>query len=77
MPIVQNNMDNNADDQLLSMQATIGDSRKYYDDTMKNLTVNLMAMFKSIINQIKISKSSQEKRYSQKSQDTTTVIQAN
>ena len=44
---------------------------------MKNLTVNLMAMFKSIMNQIKISKSSPENRYSQKSQDPTTVIPAN
>ena len=30
-------MDNKSDDQLLLMQATIGENRKYYDEEMKKL----------------------------------------
>ena len=34
-------MDNNSDDQLLIMKATIKSNRKYYDEKMKNLKEDL------------------------------------
>ena len=37
-------MDNNLDNQLLTMQATIEANRKYYDEKMKKLTEYLTAV---------------------------------
>ena len=51
-------MDNNPDDQLLIMQATIEASRQYYHEKMNNLTEDLTEMITSMIDQIKFSKSS-------------------
>ena len=57
----QNKTNNKSDDQLLIMQATFEDNRKYYDEKIKNITEYLTAMITSMIVQIKISKSSPEK----------------
>ena len=40
-------MDNNPDDQLLTMQATIEANRKYYDEKMNNLKEYLKAIITS------------------------------
>ena len=67
-------MDNNPDDQLLTMQATIEANRKYYDEKMKKLTKYLTAMITSIMDHIKTSKYSPDKKDSPKAQDPTTVV---
>ena len=67
-------MDNNPDDQLLTMQATIEANRKYYDEKMKKLTEYLTAMITSIMDHIKTSKYSPDNEYSPKAQDPTTVV---
>ena len=56
-------MDNKSDDQLLIMQGIIEAIRNDSDEMMKNLTEELTAMTTSIIDQIKISKYSLDKKY--------------
>ena len=70
-------MDNNSDYQLLIMQATIESNNQYSDGKIKNLTADLTGIIASMMNQIKISKSSPDKKDSPKAQDTTTVVPAN
>ena len=60
-------MDNNPDDQLLTMQATIEDNRKYYEEKMKKLTKYPTEMITSIMDNIKTSKYSPDKKDSPKS----------
>ena len=52
----EKNMDNNPDDQLLIMQATIEASRQDYYEKTKNLTEDLTEMITSMIYQITFSK---------------------
>ena len=77
MPSGRNKMDNKSDYQLLIMQATIESNNKYSDDKIKKLTAYLTWMITSMMDQIKISKSSLDKKYSPKVQYTTTVVPAN
>ena len=70
-------MNNKSDYQLLVMQATIESNRQDSDETLKNPTESLIAMITSMMDQIKISKSSSETNDLPKSRDPTTVIQAN
>ena len=58
MPSGQKNMDNKSDDQLLMMQARIEGNNQDSDEKMKNLTQYFTGMIASIMDQIKISKSS-------------------
>ena len=55
-------MYNKSDYQLLIMQATIEANRQDSDDKMKKLTEVLVAIIASMIDQIKISKYSSEKK---------------
>ena len=59
------------------MQDTIEANRQYYGEKMKNITEDLTEMIASMMDQIKISKSSLEKKYSPKAQDPTTTVPAN
>ena len=77
MPNGRNKMDNNSDYQLLIMQAIIESNNQYSDDKIKKLTADLTGIIGSMMDQIKISKSSPDKKDSQKAQDTTTVVPAN
>ena len=77
MASVLNNMDNNSNDHLLIMQAKIESNRKYSDKKMKNLTEDLTEMTASMMDHIKISKSSPDKKDSTKAQYPTTVVPAN
>ena len=70
-------MYNKSDDQLLVMQDKIEANRKYYNDKMKKLTEDLTSMITSMVDQIKISKSSTDRKDSQKYQYHTTVVLAN
>ena len=70
-------MDNKSDDQLLNMKATIEANRKDSDEKMKNTTEDCTAIITSMMEQIKISKSSSDNKDSLKSQDTTTVVPDN
>ena len=63
-----------SDYQLLIMQDTIEEKRQDYDEKTKNTTEDLTSMITSMVDQIKISKSSPEKRDSSKYQDTTTML---
>ena len=54
----------------------IEDIRKYYDEKMNNLIEDLTEMISSMMDQIKMSKSSPDKKDSPKAQDTTTVVSA-
>ena len=69
-------MDNNSDYQLLIMQATIESNKQDYDEKMKKLTTDLTGMIASMMYQIKMFKSSPDKKDSPKAQDTTTVVSA-
>ena len=55
-------MDNKSYGQLLLMQAMIDVSRENTDEKINNLTANLTAMITSMMDQIKISKHSPEKK---------------
>ena len=55
-------MDNKSDDHLLIMQATVEANRQYYDEKMNNLTEDFTAMITYMMDQIKISKSSPDKK---------------
>ena len=70
-------MDNKSYGQLLLIQAMINVSRENTDDKIKNLTENLTAMITSMMDQIKISKHSPEKKDSSKAQDSTTALPDN
>ena len=69
-------MDNKSDYRLLIMQAMIEANKQYYDEKMKNLTQDLTGIIASMMDQIKFSKSSLDKKDSPKFQDTTTVVPA-
>ena len=66
MPNGRNKMDNNSDYQLLIMQATIESNNQYSDDKIKKLTADLTGIIASMMDQIKISKSSPDKKDSPK-----------
>ena len=70
-------MDNKSDDQLLIMQATIEASRQDSDMKMKKLTEDITATIASMMDQIKNSKSSPDKKGSPKAQCPTTAVPAN
>ena len=55
----------------------IEDNRQGSDDKMKNLTEDLTAIIASMMDQIKFYKSSTDKKYSTKSQDTNTLVPSN
>ena len=61
-------MDNNSDDQLLIMQATIEVNKQNSDEKTKNITEDLTALIASMMNQIKIFESSLDNKYSPKDQ---------
>ena len=67
-------MDDKSDGYLLIMQARIKGNRKYSDEKMKNLTEYLTAMTAPMIDQIKISRYSPDKKDPPKAQDPTTVV---
>ena len=67
-------MDNKSYNQLLIMIDTIEANRKDYDDKMKNLTEYLTEIIASMMDQIKIYKSSPDKKYSPKAQYFTTLV---
>ena len=69
-------MDNKSGDQLLIIQDTIEANRKDYDEKTKKITEYLTAMITSMMDYIKISKSSPDKKDSSKDQDPTTVVLA-
>ena len=73
----QKNMDNKSYDQLLIMQATIESNRKYYDERMKNITEHPTEIIASMMDNIKISKSSLYKKDPQKAKDNTTMVSSN
>ena len=77
MPNGRNKMDNNSDYQLLIMQAIIESNNQYSDDKIKKLTADLTGIIASMMDQIRISTSSPDKKDSQKAQDSTTVVPAN
>ena len=66
MPSGSNNMDNKSDCQLLIMQAHIESNKQDSYDKIKKLTVDLTGMIASMMDQIKISKSSPDKKDSPK-----------
>ena len=70
-------MDNNSDEQLLIVQATIEANSKYYDNKMKNPTEDLTAIIASMMDQIKKYKYFSYKKDSPKNQDPTTLVPAN
>ena len=70
-------MEIKSDEKLLIIQATIESNRQYYDEKVKKLTEKLTSMIASIIDHIKISKSSPEKKDSPKAQYPNTVVPAN
>ena len=59
------------------MRAAIESKRENFEDKMKNITEYLTEMIASIMDKIKISKSSPEKKDSPKSYDPTTVVPYN
>ena len=72
-----NKIDNKSYKQLLIIQDTIEDNIKDSEEETKNLTEDLIAMIASMMGQIKISKSSLDKKDSPKQQDTTTLVPDN
>ena len=73
----QNKLDNKSDDHLLIVQGTIESSRQDSDKKAKNLTEDLIEMIASMMDQIKILKSSPDKKDSPKAQDPNTVVPDN
>ena len=67
-------MDKKSDDHLIIMRVIINSNRQDYDENMKNITSPLTEMITSMMDQIKISKSSPYKRDSPKYQYHTTVV---
>ena len=70
-------MDNKSYDQLLIMQSMIDTNRKNSDEKIKKLTEYPTAMITSMMDQIKMLKSSPDKKDSPNNQDPTTVVSAN
>ena len=70
-------MDKQSDDQLLIMQASIEAIRQDSDEKMKNLKEDSTEMITSIMDQIKIPRSSPDKKDSPKAHDSTTMVSAN
>ena len=70
-------MDKKSDDQLLITKATIEANRQDSDEKIKKLTEDLTEMITSMTDQIKISRSSLDKKDSTKAQYPTTVLPAN
>ena len=62
MTSVKNNMDNKSDFRLLVIQATIESNRQYYDEKMIKFTGDLIAMITSMMDLIKFSKYSPDKK---------------
>ena len=56
------------------MQATIEANRKYYDEKMKNLTEDITTMIASMMDKIKFSKYSPDKKYSKAHYPTTVFL---
>ena len=73
----QNRINNKSDNQLIITQTTIEADKQDSDERTKKLTSDLTEMITSIMDQIKISKYSPEKRDSPKAEDPTTVVPAN
>ena len=65
------------DEQLLIMKSAIESNRQESDGKTKNLEEDLISMITSMMEQIKISKSSPEYKYLSKDQCPTTVVQVN
>ena len=63
-----NKLDNNLDEHSLIMKSTIEANRKDSYDKIKNLTEYLKAMIASMMGQMKISKTSPEKKDQPKAQ---------
>ena len=59
------------------MQATIEANRQYYDEKMMNLIEELTEIITSMMDQIKISESSPDKKDTTKAHDTTTLVPTN
>ena len=70
-------MDNKSVGQFLVMKDIIDAIRQYYDEKMKNIAAYLTSMIASMMDQIKFSKSSPDKKYSSKSQDPITAVLVN
>ena len=70
-------MDNKSDEKLLIVQSIIEANKQDSDEKMNNLTEDLTGMIASMMDQIKISKSSIDKKGSPKDQDHTTLAPAN
>ena len=70
-------MHNKSDDHLLTMQATIKSNRQDYDDKTKNITEYLTEMIISMMDKIKILKTSPDKKDPPKDQYYTTLVPAN
>ena len=56
-------MDNKSDYQLIIVQSSIEANRQDCDEKMKNITEDLSAMITSMMDKLKFSKSSLEKKY--------------
>ena len=74
---MEKKIDNKLDEQLLITQATIDANRKYYDNRMKKLTEYLKEIIAWMMHQIKVSKSSPDKKDLPKDQDHTTMVPNN
>ena len=70
-------INNNSDDQLIILKATIGVNKQYFYEKIKKLTVDLTVIIASITDEIKFSKSSPDQKYSPKTHYFTTVFPAN
>ena len=70
-------MDKKSYEQLLIMPATIESNKQDYDEKMKKITEDITSMITSMMDQIKISKSSPNQKYSPKYQNPTTVVLSN
>ena len=70
-------MYNKSDYWLLIMHNTIESNNQYSDEKVKNLTADLTRITASIMDQIKIPKSSPDKKYTPKAQYNTTVVPDN
>ena len=70
----QNNMDNNSDEQLLTIHSTIISNRQYYDKKIYSAPEDLKEMISPMVDQIKMLKYSPDQKDSTKAQDPTTVV---
>ena len=70
-------MYNKSDYQLLVMQASIEANRQDYDEKMKKLIEDLIAMIESMMDKFNISKYSPDNNYYPKPPDPATVVPSN